>query len=259
VRTLRRWTGTRLLGGTTSENTPGLAPTSPDAAQRRLPAAPLLPARARRPAAITAACCAAIVAVLGAFAAHRSHGNAIDRPVDSWIQQQVGSHLHLLSDATKLGGGKGVAVLTAVLLLGCLAARRVNAAALTLISILVAAGLTEYVLKPLVHETIKGALTYPSGHTTSLFTLIAVVGVLMLDPPRHRPRPVVRLLLLAGLVVIGCIVAVALIGLNYHYFTDTIAGAAWGTCVVLTTTFLVDSRGVRRRVGAARLRRRRVS
>jgi membrane-associated phospholipid phosphatase len=269
VRTLRRWTGTRLLAGTTSENKPDPSVTSPASARHLGPAgptapataaAPLLPARARRPAAITAACCAVVVAVPGAFAFHRSQGNAVDRPVDSWLRHQLAAHLHVLSDISYLGGGQAVTLLTAMLVLGCLAARRVNAAALTLISVLAAVGLTEYVLKPLVHETIQhGWLTYPSGHTTSLFTLIAVVGVLMADPPRWRPRPGLRLLIMLALILAGCAVAVAMIVLQFHYFTDTIAGAAWGTCVALTATFLVDSGGVRRGLRAARLRRRRVS
>jgi hypothetical protein len=260
VRTLRRWTGTRLLGGTTSENTPDLVPTSPEGTQQPGLVAPLLPVRARRPAAIAAACCAVVVAVLGAFAFRRSQANAVDRPVDLWLRHHLSSHLHVLSDISYLGGGQVVTVLTVVLVVACLAARRVNAAALSLISVIATVGLTEYVLKPLVHETIQhGWLTYPSGHTSSLFTLIAVVGVLMVDPPRWRPRPGLRPLIMLGLILVGCAVAVAMTVLQYHYFTDTIAGAAWGTCVVLTATFLVDSGGVRRRVGAARLRRRRVS
>jgi membrane-associated phospholipid phosphatase len=248
--TLRRLTGTRLLGGTTSA--------AGETNQAR-PVPPLLPARARRPAGIAVACCAVLVAVLGALAAHRAQGNAVDRPVDSWIQQHLASHQNLLSDIAYLGGGQMAAVLTAVLVLACLAARRVNGAVLVLVSVVVTAGLTEYVLKPLVHESIGGSLTYPSGHMASLSALFGAAGVLMLDPPRWRPRPGVRLLLTIGLVVVGCIVAIALVGLNYHYFTDTIAGVAWGTCVVLTATFLLDGAGARRWLGAARLRWRRVS
>jgi membrane-associated phospholipid phosphatase len=260
--TQRRWTGTRLLGGTTGETGPARHADPASTAGRagsRGPAGsvePLLPPQARRPAAIATACCAVLVGVLAAVAAHRSQGNAVDRPVDSWIRQRLGSHLHVLSDISYVGGGQVVAVLTVLLVLACLAARRVNAAALTLVSVIVAVGLTEFVLKPLVHETIRGSLTYPSGHTTSLFTLIAVAGVLMLNPPRQRPRPGVRLLLMLGLVIVGCVVAVALIGLQYHYFTDTVAGAAWGTCVALTATFLFDMPGVRRRLGTTRLSRR---
>jgi membrane-associated phospholipid phosphatase len=218
------------------------------------PAAPLLPAWARRRAAITALCCALLVAVLGVLAAHQSHGNAVDGPVDSWIVHHLGSHRRALSDITDLGEGPEVTALTTVLVLACLAARRVNGAVLAVVSVAVAAALTEFVLKPLVHETINGSLSYPSGHATGLFALVAVVGVLMLDPiggpRRKRPRPGARMLLVLGLVAVGCVVAVALIGLKYHYFTDTVAGAAAGIGVALTTPFPLDRSGVRRRLRA---------
>ncbi len=238
----QRLIGTPLLGRTTS---------AASAASPAEPVAPLLPPQARRPAAIAVACCAAVVAVLGVFAADRTQGNAVDRPVDSWLRHHLASHLHVLSDISYLGGGQISAVLTAILVLGCLLARRVNGAVLALVSVVVAGGLTEFVLKPLVHETINGSLTYPSGHTSSLFALIGVVGVLMVNPPRQRPRPAVRVLLVLCLVVIGCIVAIALIGLNYHYFTDTIAGAALGGGVALAAPFPLDRTRVRRRLGAA--------
>jgi membrane-associated phospholipid phosphatase len=213
--------------------------------------APLLPDRARRPAAIAIACCAVPVGVLGAFAASRSRGNAVDRPVDSWLRHNLASHHHVLSDIAYLGGGQIGIVLTAALVLACLLARRVSGAVLALVSVLVAVGLTELVLKPLVHETINGSLTYPSGHTASVFALTGVVGVLMLNPPRQRPRPWVRALLMVALVAISCAVAVATVALNYHYFTDTIAGAALAAGVVLAATFPLDVTGVRRRLGAA--------
>jgi len=194
------------------------------------------------------ACCAVVVAVLGVFAASRSQGNAIDRPVDSWLRQNLASHHHVLTGVAYLGGSQVGIVLAIVLVVACLLARRVNGAILALVGVLVAIGLTEYVLKPLVHETINGSLTYPSGHTVSVFTLTAVIGVLMLNPPLQRARPWMRVLLMAGLAGISCAVAVATIALNYHYFTDTIAGAALAMGVVLAATFPLDRPAVRRRL-----------
>jgi membrane-associated phospholipid phosphatase len=216
---------------------------------RQLPR--LIPDHARRPAAIAAACCLALVAVLGALAAHRASGNAVDRPVDSWLLRNLGSHTRVLTDIVSLGDRLEVTVLTAVLALACVAARRINGAILAVISVVVAVGLTEFILKPLVHETINGSLTYPSGHTASLFALIGVVAVLMLAPPGRRPGPALRLLLVLGLILAGGIVAVALISLHYHYFTDTIAGAAVGAGVALATSFLLDGSAIRRWLAAA--------
>jgi undecaprenyl-diphosphatase len=213
--------------------------------------APLLPHRARRPAAIAVACCAVVVGVLGVFAANSARGNAVDRPVDSWLRHNLAAHHHVVSDIAYLGGSQIGIVLAAALVLACLLARRVNGAVLALASVLVAVGMTEFVLKPLVHETISGSLTYPSGHTASVFTITGVIAVLMLNPPRQRPRPLVRVLLMVGLVAISCAVAVATVALNYHYFTDTIAGAALAAGVVLAATFPLDVAGVRRKLAAA--------
>jgi undecaprenyl-diphosphatase len=251
---LRRLSGTRVLGGTTSANGEAGGPGSAGGDREAGLAdhlAPLLPGRARRPAAITIACCAVVVAVLGVLAADRSRGNAVDRPVDSWLQHHLAANHQVVADVAYLGGGQIGIVLGAVLVVACLVARRINGAILALVSVLVAVGLTEFALKPLVHETINGSLTYPSGHTVSVFTLTAVVGVLMLNSPRHRPRPWLRAVLVAALVIISCAVAVATIGLNYHYATDTIGGAALAVGVVLAATFPLDGSAVRRKLWQA--------
>ncbi len=210
---------------------------------------PLIPDGARRPAAITAACCLLLVAVLAVLAAHKSSGNAVDRPIDSWLVGHLAAHDGAMFDITRLGDRPEVTAFTAVIVLACLAARRVNGAVLAVISVVVAVGLTEYVLKPLVHETLGSSLTYPSGHMSVVVALIGVVGVLMLAP--QRPQPRVRRLIMLGLVLVGCIVAVALIAIQFHYFTDTIAGAAVGVGVVLATAFLLDMSWIRRVLGAA--------
>jgi membrane-associated phospholipid phosphatase len=48
----------------------------------------------------------------------------------------------------------------------------------------------------------------------------------------------------AALVAVACavtaLVAVGVIGLRWHYFTDTVGGAALGTGTVLTLAFLID-------------------
>ena len=100
-----------------------------------------------------------------------------------------------LHDVTDIGQGITLLVLTLALILACLAARRLNGALLTAVSLAVASVLTELVLKPLIGETIgrPAVLSYPSGHTTTAFTLTAVIVVLLADPPSGRPAPHSRL------------------------------------------------------------------
>jgi membrane-associated phospholipid phosphatase len=261
--TLRRPSHTRLHGGTTSADphadgrvtdagraTDAAESLGADPATRSAdPLPPLLPHHVRRRAGITAACCAIVIAVLSVIASNRSHGNALDRPVDSWLRDNLGSHSSVLNHITYLGGGQMALLLGAVLVLACLLTRRVNGAIMVMVSVVVAAVLTEKLLKPLVHETINGFLTFPSGHTSSVFTLTVAVGVLILSPPRQRPRPWLRTLLMVCLLIISCAVALAMVAMQLHYFTDTIAGAALGTGVVLATSFLLDMPGMRRLLG----------
>jgi membrane-associated phospholipid phosphatase len=265
--------GTRLLGGSTGPP-PGrgrwLARLAcdrmrardhvtavPAAGQRRRwglpprgPSAPLLPAATRRPAASVALCCLVLVVALGLLFARQSHGSAIDHAVDSWV---MGLHIRngTLELISRLGNLPAVTVMTGALAIACLVVRKLTGALLAVLGLLIASGLTEDVLKPLVHRTItvNHFLTYPSGHTTVLFALSTALAVVLLNPRSDRPRPAVRTGAVALAVVVSCLVAMAMIGLDFHYFTDTIAGAAVGIGAVLGTAFVLDIEVIRRLLG----------
>jgi membrane-associated phospholipid phosphatase len=206
--------------------------------QRQYPA-PLLPAGARRPAGILTAGCLVLVAVLGIISAHQGHGHAVDQAVDSWVIG-LGLPRHILSLVSSIGGVTAVTLLTAALAVACLAARRVGGAVLVVVGVALASALTESVLKPLVHRTISGDLSYPSGHTTGLFALATAIAVVLLAPRGARPGRAVRVAVVAAAALIASAVGFAMVGLQFHYFTDTIAGAAVGTGVVIGVAFLLD-------------------
>ena len=214
-------------------------------------ARPLLPSGARRPAALVAACCFVVTLVLGVLTADSSRPGRLDATVDSWIQRTFGVHHGTLLLLEDVGKPAEVAVLTLVIVLVCLAARRVNGAVLAAISIAVFAVVTDFVVKPVVGRTLGGYLVYPSGHTGAAFTLAAVIVVLLLNPSRRKLRRTVKVAVAAGVALVGSAVAVAMIGLHAHYFTDTVGGAALAVCVVLATTFLLDTERLRRRLRAA--------
>jgi membrane-associated phospholipid phosphatase len=230
---------------------------APGAGQRRRwglpqrePAPPLLPGPARRPAAIGALCCLMLVVALGFLFAGQSHGSAIDQAVDSWV---MGRHIRsgALELISQLGDLPAMTVMTGGLALACLVARRLTGAVLAVIGVLIALGLTEDILKPLVHRTItvNHYLTYPSGHTTALFALSTALAVVLLSPRSGRPHPAVRIGAVAVAVVVSCLVGMAMIGLDFHYFTDAIAGGAVGIGVVLGTAFVLDVDAIRRWLG----------
>ncbi|HEY2640394.1 MAG TPA: phosphatase PAP2 family protein [Streptosporangiaceae bacterium] len=214
-------------------------------------ARPLLPPRARRPAALVSVGCIAITIVLGVITAHSSHPGAVDRAVDAWIQRGVGGHrrtLHLLEDIAEPAE---VAFLTLAVVVACLVARRVNGAVLTVGSLAVSVALTEFVLKPLFDRTLDGSLVYPSGHANRAFTLAAVLVVLLLNPPGRRRSRALTIPAAAAAALVGSAVAVAMIGLNYHYFTDAVGGAALAIAVVAGVSLLLDAKPMRRRLRLA--------
>jgi membrane-associated phospholipid phosphatase len=205
----------------------------------------LLPGPARRIAVILICCCAVLVAGGAVLSAGRSQPNALSRPVDSWIRDHIGAHHTALQLISTLGV-LGSELVAAALVVAALAGRRRNVAALALISVPVAWILTEFVLKPLVNERIGGFLTYPSGHTQAVLCVATLLTVALLNPPRGGPATWLRAVVLAIMLAVGVAVAISMIGLDYHYFTDTVAGAAVGVGVPLGIALGLDTPRARR-------------
>lgn len=202
----------------------------------------LLPGWARRPAAWLLAGCVAFTVVLGGLVAGQTHADPFDQPIDSAIIRLLGRHHHLMVDLTFPGTRTGAFLLTALVVIGCLLARRYDGAVLVAVSMIVAIGLDDYVLKPLVHRTYYGSLVYPSGHTTATITLAAVLTVLL--APVVTGSSGARRWLAAALLAVGwlavVLVVLAVIALRWHYFTDTVAGAAVGIGTVCAVALALD-------------------
>jgi len=185
--------------------------------------------------------CAVVVAVLGALFAGQSQPDRLDAAVGHWLRSSIGTHpapLHVLAN---FGGPPLVTALTVVLVLAAMAARRWRGAVLPAVAVPLAAALTELALKPLFGRTIGGALSYPSGHATSDFALATVAAILFAGPARPRIPAFARRLLLLGAFLFAAVVAVAMVGLCYHYFTDIIGGAAVGSGTVVLTALVLTA------------------
>src|SRR5690348_4594328 len=92
--------------------------------QRRAVSAPLLPPALRRPAAVVVTGCAAVTASLALAFAGQARPDGLDRAVDAHVRRGLAPYqgkLHLLAE---LGDLVPVTVLTAALILACLATRR---------------------------------------------------------------------------------------------------------------------------------------
>jgi membrane-associated phospholipid phosphatase len=194
----------------------------------------------RRPAALLAAGCVVVTVSLALAFGHQRRPGGLDAAVDTRIRGLLGSYHGPLHQLSRLGGLFSVAELTAALVLACLVTRRWRGAVLAALAVPVAMTLTEFVLKPLVGRSISGYDSFPSGHATAMFALAAICTVLLINPPRLRLPRAVRLLLVAGAVLVAAAVPMAMVALGYHYFTDIVAGAAVGIGTVLLITLLID-------------------
>jgi membrane-associated phospholipid phosphatase len=204
---------------------------------------PLLDGTARRQTAVVLACCTIVLVVLGVLVAHQSRVDGLDKAIDSWVvgsaSGQAGLMRWLASLATVIpAGGTSLVIVVACLLTG-----RLKGAILAATAIPVASALCDSLAKPLVHREV---LAYPSGHVSSILALAAMLTVVLILPPRPFVRGRVRVLILvaAGLAALG--VAVAVIALRWHFFTDTIGGAALGAGTVCALTLLLDRPAVSR-------------
>lgn len=223
---------------------------------------PLLSGPARTRAAGLLVSLGAVVVVLGALSFHQSRPGSLDRAVDGAVIAAYGSHLGVAAWLAAPGAGLPAAVCTAVVALACLATGRANGALLAVAAVCLSVGLVEVVLKPLVGRTYDGFLCFPSGHTTAAFTLAGTVTVLV-NPSRMRPsrmhssqrvRARWALAAVAASVGLACAVASAVIALRWHYFTDTVAGAAVGIGTVTGLALVLDTPVARRALARAATR-----
>jgi membrane-associated phospholipid phosphatase len=204
---------------------------------------PLLAGPARLWAAGLLAGCAILVALLGVLFAHQSGPDRFDRAVDAPVISLFDGHFSLALRLAAPGSELPALALSAAVAVACLFAGRLNGALLVLGAVAAAVGLNDGLLKHLVHRTYLGLLSYPSGHCAALFALAATVTILLLARPRPAKAGVPRVLRVLGPAAAGLlavVVALAVIALRWHYFTDTVAGAALGTGTACGLALLLD-------------------
>jgi membrane-associated phospholipid phosphatase len=201
---------------------------------------PLLPSPARRWVGGLLACCVIVVVVLGVLFHGQTGPDRLDHAVDAPIISGLGGHPSLALRLADPGTMRDAVVLSAVIVVAGLLTRRINGAILAAAAVPAATGLTEDLIKPLVHRTYLGVLSYPSGHTAAAGAMAATVTVLLLASPQLGRFTVLRVLIPAAAWVVVAAVAVGVMAVRFHYFTDTLAGAAVGTVTVCALAFALD-------------------
>jgi undecaprenyl-diphosphatase len=205
-------------------------------------ARPLLgPGPGRRWAWGLLAVCVAVVVAIGVVFAHQTTADGFDRAIDDPVINWLGRDQTLLDWMEFPGTQVPAVVLTLALAAGALARRQLNGVVLAPVAIVIATQLDDWLLKPLFDRTYLGALSYPSGHTTSVVSIIAVYTVLFVLPPQDRRTAGWRMAGLAVLLALAVITVLGVIGLRWHYFTDTVGGAAVAIGTVCGLCLLIDA------------------
>ena len=162
-------------------------------------------------------------ALAGALFVRRPGENRLD----AWAYALIPARLtwRAYRDVAELGST--VVFFASVAMLAVLAVFRDRARAVAcILGPAAAVVVTEWVAKPLVRRpAVLGGSSYPSGTVTAV---AAVATALVLVSPRLL-RPLSALAGSAGVLA----VSVAVIGLRWHYATDTVGGAFVGTGAVL--------------------------
>jgi undecaprenyl-diphosphatase len=185
------------------------------------------------------------VAVLGVHYADESGPGRIDSAIDTRVRHRLRGHLRFLHHLVSLADPVSVVVGCAALAVLFLLARRRRAALLAVLGPALAAGVAEFVLKPLINRRINDSLSFPSGHTTAAVSVAVVIAVALLGPSRPRWPGALRYALAVVALLGAAAVATALVGSGYHYSTDTLGGFCVAVGVVLTAAWTIDAVSVK--------------
>jgi membrane-associated phospholipid phosphatase len=189
---------------------------------------------------LTLAGCVTVVVALGLLLRGQAGPDGFDGAADAPVVTFFAGHHGLLLWLALPGTPVAAIAVSAAIAAGCLIARRLNGAVLAVAAVPAATGLDDALLKHLVHRTYLGQLAFPSGHTTTAAALTATLAVLLLVPPQRAATRRARVAVVSLACAVTATVAAAVIGLRWHYLTDTVAGAAVGIAVVITLALLLD-------------------
>ena len=201
---------------------------------------PLLGNSRRTWAEMTLAACVIVVVLTGLLFKGETRPDGFDNVVDSPVIAIFRAHSGFLPWFAWPGTLSSAIAISAVIAAGCLIAKRPNGAVLAVAAVPAATGLSDGLLKHLFHRTYLGSLSFPSGHTTSATAMTATLALLLLVPPQRARTRAVRAAVVGAACLITVMVAIGVIGLRWHYFTDTVAGAAVGVGTVLGLALLLD-------------------
>jgi membrane-associated phospholipid phosphatase len=194
----------------------------------------LLPQGLRAPAAAVSVLA---LLVFGFFAARYADDTTAGR-LDRRVERLVSDGPSLPGAVILLGNPLTVAALAVLLSVLAFALGHRRLAVLAIVGPGLT-GVATTALKPLVGRTIEGGLAFPSGHTGGA-TALGVVAALLLIAVMRTATGTSALLIAAGALVSGGVMALALVSDRIHYPTDTVGGFCVAVAVVLTSALVIE-------------------
>lgn len=190
---------------------------------------------------MVAAFCALTVTTLGLLFGDQRVGSSFDQQVYLMVYKQFVGERGLLQAMLVPTEPVLLIVVLSLVVMVALARRRPRLAVLAVTGPLLAVGLNSLVLKPLFGRTINnGSLAFPSGHTTGMVAVLTVLTIAVVTSARPPWRTSLTSLVIVGALMVTTVGATALIGMKYHYVTDTFGGACLAVATVLAVALGID-------------------
>ena len=206
---------------------------------------PLVSARLRPWVLVTTIVAVCGLVGLGLVVRNSRQSVLFDRRIDTFLVRTSGFEHWTARQLSTIGTPLIFMAITAVVAAVLVLLTDYRAAVAAVLSVGIAVVLVEKVLKPFFdryHFGISGP-SFPSGHAAVSFTL---AGAVILAARGSRPLGralgrTLRRLLMAGVLVVGCAIGLAMVVLQFHYMTDVIAGAPLGLAVAGCTAMVLDA------------------
>lgn len=176
--------------------------------------------------------------LLGIAVAGGDTASAFDDAVASAVAAWLGDRPAVLGVLTLPTHPVAVLGLLGLAVVVCIVRRDRYGCALLLAAPTLVIGANTWLLKPLFDRQYGDHLAYPSGHTVSL--VAALTAVALLVPGRWS-----TCIIAGAAAVLTTAAGIGMIGLDYHYATDIIGGAAFAIAGVLVAAATIER--IRRR------------
>jgi membrane-associated phospholipid phosphatase len=183
--------------------------------------------------AFGALACALVTCVIGLYYTGDSGPRAFDTSIKNVLDAHLADHRELLRFLVLSTQPYVLLPVIVLIVTVCAIGGRRQDAVLAALGPAVAVSANTWVLKPLFDRQNEGLLAYPSGHTVSLVSTLAVLTLLA------RPGATTGIVIAIGALLLTA-AGIGMIGLGFHYFTDIVGGTFFAVAVVFALRLAIS-------------------